>query len=221
MSYRYPVLLDVTDRPSVIVGGGAVAARKAAGLLAAGATGVRVVAPEFHPDMPAGVERVAERYDARHLHGAQLVFAATDSADVNDAVVRDARRMGAWVNRADVDDDLAGDFTVPAQLHHGPAVLVTVSAAGSPALAAAIRDRLRPSMDDAWAKLADALTVLRPRIRACRGLTASRRRALLRDLATDNAMAVLRDGGDAESLWRWASRGYPELVEESQGGIRS
>src|SRR4051794_37590699 len=38
--HTYPLLLDVTDRSIVIVGGGAVAVRKAEGLLAAGATRV-------------------------------------------------------------------------------------------------------------------------------------------------------------------------------------
>ena len=51
--HAYPLMLDVTDRLVVVVGGGAVAARKVAGLLAAGARRVRVVAPRLHPDLEA------------------------------------------------------------------------------------------------------------------------------------------------------------------------
>src|SRR5438874_11292581 len=45
----YPLMLDLRDRLVVIVGGGAVAARKARGLLDAGATRVRVISPTFTP----------------------------------------------------------------------------------------------------------------------------------------------------------------------------
>src|SRR4051812_47060021 len=97
----YPLMLDVSGRLVVIVGGGAVAARKARGLIEAGATKVRMVSPIFHKDVPAAVESIAERYEARHLKGAGLAFAATDSPETNDAVVGDARRLGILVSRAD------------------------------------------------------------------------------------------------------------------------
>src|SRR5262245_42932678 len=128
-------MLDVTDRRVVIIGGGSVAARKAAGLIAAGATRVRVVSPQFDSKMPATaqIERISERYEPRHLDGAMLVFAATDSAEVNAAVVTQARHRGILVNRADGIDE-GGNFSTPAVLRDG-AVTVTVSTAGSPAIA--------------------------------------------------------------------------------------
>jgi precorrin-2 dehydrogenase / sirohydrochlorin ferrochelatase len=49
---RYPVTLDVTGRPCLVVGGGAVAAGKVAGLVAAGAA-VTVVAPDVDPAIDA------------------------------------------------------------------------------------------------------------------------------------------------------------------------
>ena len=44
MTATYPLLLDLTGRRAVVVGGGPVAARRARGLLDAGAT-VEVIAP--------------------------------------------------------------------------------------------------------------------------------------------------------------------------------
>ena len=209
MSYRYPVLLDTSDSLAVIVGGGAVATRKAAGLIDAGTRQVRVISPTFHPDMPPDVERVTAAYKSTHLKGAQLAFAATDSSAVNDAVVRDARRLGIWVNRADASSDDAhpGNFTLPAQHRDGP-VLLTVSAAGSPALAAAIRESLRPHLDPRFAKLAAALPSLRPRIRA--SLDPTRRRTLFQDLASPEALDIIA-AGDETTLWQWAASRYPEL----------
>ncbi len=48
----YPVVLDVVGRPCLVVGGGPVAVRKAAGLVECGAE-VTVVAPEIDPAIGA------------------------------------------------------------------------------------------------------------------------------------------------------------------------
>lgn len=202
------MLLDVTDRLVVIVGGGSVAARKAAGLIAAGARHIRCVAPVFCDDLPPAVQRIAEEYAERHLAGAAIAFAATDRHDVNDAVVRDARKLGVLVNRADSDEVFAGDFSTPAKLEAG-AVLVTVSA-GSAALAAAIRDDLERKLDRRFVRMAEAMQELRPAIRASSPLQARRAQAL-RDLAGSEALGVLDTGG-LEALRSWLQSRYPELT---------
>src|SRR5688572_19889213 len=115
-------MLDVTERLVVIIGGGAVAVRKVKTLLEAGATRVRVVSPTFREQMPTQVERVPETYKSRHLDGAGLVYAATDSPDVNDQVVRDAKSRGVLVNRLD-DGFPPGDFVTPAGWRQGEVVL--------------------------------------------------------------------------------------------------
>src|SRR2546422_567656 len=125
------MMLDVCDRLVVIVGGGKVAARKALGLIEAGAKRVRVVAPQVRADLPGGIERIDARYAPEHLDGAILVFAATDVPEVNAAVVRDARGRGLLVSRADMDESDPGDFITPARFQDGP-VIVAISA-GSPA----------------------------------------------------------------------------------------
>jgi precorrin-2 dehydrogenase/sirohydrochlorin ferrochelatase len=206
--FTYPLMLDVSDRLVVIVGGGAVAVRKARGLLQAGANRVRCVAPEIDPQLPASVERVSARYEPRHLEGAELVFAATDSADVNAAVVRDARQRGALVSRADAEEDAPGDFTSPASFRDGPAC-VAVSAGGSPAVAALIRDGLRDRWDSRWRDLAEAAAALRP-VLLRSPLDADSRRAALRDLASEEAMAVL-ERGSVSDLFDWLCARYPQL----------
>src|SRR6266480_2219507 len=103
MPHNYPLLLELSDREIVIVGGGEVAVRKAIGLIDAGATRVCVIAPDVHERMPAQVQRLAETYRPEHLRSAGLVFAATDDPNVNDAIVRDARERGILVCRADAD----------------------------------------------------------------------------------------------------------------------
>jgi siroheme synthase-like protein len=209
-------MLDVTDRLVVIIGGGVVASRKAAGVLEAGATRVRCVSPVFDPEMPPGVERVEATYEPAHLDGAGLVFAATDLPAVNDAVVRDARSRGVLVSRADADDQDPGDFTVPAKWRSGPATLA-VSAGGSPALAAMVRDRLSEQWDPRWTRMAEVMAWVRPRLRDAATIAPTLRREILRDLASDEAIEVLGTGGVKE-LVDWVIRRHPGFSKVSADG---
>ena len=185
------MMLDLSGRAVVVVGGGAVGARKARGVLDAGAT-VRCVSPSFCEQMPTGVERVIGRYQSTHLDGATLVFAATDQPEVNSEIVRDARSRSIPVCRADLDDTDPGDFATPA-LHVQGDLLITVSA-GSPALSALIRNRLESAIDPAWVQMARAMQELRPRVKSL-GIPIESRRQIFRDLATDAAIDVLRQRG--------------------------
>lgn len=207
MAASYPVLLDVSRWTVVIVGGGAVAARKARTLLEAGAARVRCVAPTFCADLPREVERVPQPYRPEHLDGANLVFAATDQPEINQAVVRDAHARNLLANRADVDEDEPGDFAVPALLRRGAALLAV--SAGSPALAAYIRDQLDERFDARWQQMADAMQHLRPRIRAA-GVEIAVRRRIFRELATEEALNILAGRG-FDALFNWLLERHPEL----------
>lgn len=213
--HGYPLLLDVSDRLVVIVGGGAVALRKAQGLLSAGARRVRCIAPRFHEQMPAEVERVAGPFEESLLEGAELVFAATDSAEVNEAVVREARRRGVLVNRADFDEREPGDFATPAVWRDG-AVMFTISAGGNAALAARMRDDLAGKVDPRQVELAAALQRIRPMLRQAKNLSPQRRAQALRELAGEGAMVSLGEGG-VEGLRAWLLGRYPELSEGMRG----
>ena len=207
MRHAYPLLLDVTDRLVVIIGGGGVALRKVDGLLDAGATRIRVVAPSFSTSGPQ-IEFMKATYEPAHLDGAGLVFAATDSADVNAAVLRDARARGILACRADLSDDAPGDFVTPAKLTRGP-IIVTVSA-GSAALSAAVRDAIAERFDDRWEPMAEAMKTLRPLVRSAVGLDQLRRADVFRTLASPEAVAIVSERG-LDGLLEWITARYPEL----------
>ena len=203
------MMLDVSDRLAVIVGGGEVAVRKAQGLLSAGAKCVRVVSPEIAEEMPAEVEQVRAFFEPAHLDGAGLVFAATNSSDVNSTVVEEARRRGLLVNRADTDASVPGDFATPAIWRRGP-VTLTVSTSGSAALAVKVRDDLASRINPVHLMMASAMESLRPALRSARKLSPMRRREALRSLAGDDAMAALKSGGMG-GLKKWLRTKFPEL----------
>jgi siroheme synthase-like protein len=195
-------MLDITGRQIVIVGGGAVASRKAAGVVCAGAKKVKVIATEFVAEFDAEIERIHRPYQPGDLKDAELAFAATDSATINDAVVQEAESLGIWVNRADTSDEIPGDFATPAKFQSG-SITVTVSA-GSAALSTVIRDGLEQRFDPAWTAMADAMKTLRPVIKSS-GLDAAARAGLFRRLATPQAIATLRDRG-IEGLKNWINQ---------------
>ena len=139
MAFDYPVFLDLTGLPVLVVGGGPVALRKATGLFEAGAA-VTVVAPDVVDGVAeiATVERRA--YATDDLTGMRLVFTATDDPAVNAQVAADARAAGVFVNSADDPDNCT--FILPAIARRG-SLTVAVSTGGvSPALASRLRDEI-------------------------------------------------------------------------------
>ncbi len=198
MTSGYPILLSLAGRQCIIVGGGAVAARKARGLLRAGADHVRMIAPQFAADVPDGVQRIQRVYQHTDIDGAFVVFAATDSSDVNSSVVSDCARRGILVSRADADEADSGDFVSMAQLIRGP-VQVAVASGGA-ALSVKIRDRLAESWDDRWTAAAVAMVELRDEFK--QRFDEPTRRNLFREMSSDEAMDVAASEGTA-GVRRW------------------
>jgi uroporphyrin-III C-methyltransferase/precorrin-2 dehydrogenase/sirohydrochlorin ferrochelatase len=158
-----PIYLQVRQRLAVIIGGGAVAARKAELLLNCGAR-VRLVAPELAPgtqellrqhSAATEMSHLDASFAASHLDGAALVIAATDSAEVNAQVSRTARARGIPVNVA--DDAELSDFILPAIVDRSPVIVAVSSAGTSPVLARRVREQIEallPSRLGALARFA-------------------------------------------------------------------
>jgi uroporphyrin-III C-methyltransferase/precorrin-2 dehydrogenase/sirohydrochlorin ferrochelatase len=149
----YPLMLDLTGRRAVVVGGGRVALRRAQALLAAGAL-VRVIAPRLDPAL-GGLELAVSRREYRDgdLAGAWLAHAATDDPAVNARVAADAQRLRIWCVRA--DDAAASAAWTPAVARDGE-ITVAVTAGGDPERA----KRLRAAIAFA---LAEGALPVRPR----------------------------------------------------------
>ena len=144
----YPLLLDLTDRPVVVVGGGPVAARRTGALLDAGAE-VTVVAPELCEDLADRVDQVRwvpREYRSGDLADAWLVQAATHSAEVNARIADEAERLRVWCVRADSAARSAA--WLPAVTRTDD-VTVAVTAGGDPGRAQRIRSAIAPLLDTA------------------------------------------------------------------------
>jgi precorrin-2 dehydrogenase/sirohydrochlorin ferrochelatase len=160
----YPASLLLTGRPVLVVGGGRVAARKVAALLAAGAD-VTVVAPAVDPAITAGSARVERRrYRPGEVARYRLAVTATGDPQVDRLVYDDAERAGVFVNAA--DDPAACSFHVPAVVRRGPVTVAVSTAGASPALASFIRSRIEDVVGPEFASLAETLAAVRAEVRS-------------------------------------------------------
>jgi len=173
-----PVFLDLRDRPVLLAGGGAVAARKLQALLRAGAR-VRVVAPAIDAAVvaqatPAGVELWRRAFEPADVDGAWLVIAATDDAAVNAAVAAAAGARGIWVNV--VDDGAASSCLMPAIIDRSPVIVAVGTGGASPTLARRVRAAIEAALPERLGALAALAGRWRERARRALPDSAARRR---------------------------------------------
>lgn len=164
--FAYPVMLDLHGVPVLVVGGGRIGARKADGLVAAGAR-VRLVATHVsdHVDRRT-LDEVCERpFRDADLDDVRLVVTATGDEATDHAVSAAARRRGIWTNAADQPADC--EFILPAVARTGR-VTVTVGTDGaSPALARELRNVIEELLiTPELAGLAEALAAERRSVQA-------------------------------------------------------
>lgn len=213
-----PIFLRVQSRPALIVGGGAVAARKAELLLRCGAE-ITLVAPELHRPAREVMERSPERvrhvraaFEPGHLEGMTLVIAATDCEATNAAVAAAAQARNIPVNV--VDNLELSSFILPAIVDRAP-VLVAVGTQGSaPVLARRLREQLESLLPARLGDLARFAGQRRARVQGT--LRAGERRHFWeRFFGSATAARVLEgDEATAESeftrelaAWRTGERG--------------
>lgn len=200
----YPLMLHGARIRALVVGGGAVATRRARGLLEAGGA-VRVVAPRISQELErlaaeeARLTIAVRPFDGSDLDGATLVVAATDDRGVNERVGRMAQEAGILANVVDAPEE--GSFVAAAAHRAGP-LLVAVAAGGVPSAAARVRDLIAGRIDGRYGEAVELLAGLRGRLLA-RGDAAGWRRAVAELLGDDFAESV-ETGRLAERVGRWA-----------------
>jgi precorrin-2 dehydrogenase/sirohydrochlorin ferrochelatase len=197
----YPIMLDLQDRLVVMVGGGRVAARKVADLLEAGAQ-IILISPTLHPDLTALGTRI-EHYQTTYAPGMMtemidwdlnplLVFATTDSPEVNQQVADEAHDLGILVNRA--DDGEGHDFSSMSVIRRGSITIAIATGGESPALSVHLRGKIDAEIGVEYATLARWLGELRPLVRA--QVNTEKRSNLWRTIINSPALDHLRSGDE-------------------------
>lgn len=193
----YPIMLQLKDRSCVVVGGGKVAARKVTQLIENEAR-VTIISPDLHPSLQSLADHrelvwIATRYAPGMLAAYQplLVFAATDSEQVNQQVAEEARQIEALVNIADGTMD--SDFSNMAVVQKS-SITVGVSTGGeSPTMLGLLKLAIDEAISDEFIILTGWLGDVRHIIRQQIDTQAERQRIYEQVLASD-VLELLRDG---------------------------
>lgn len=170
---NFPIFIALTDKPCLVVGGGAVAKRKCEALLEYGAR-VTVVAKALHTDFSelleggdpqgASMQLFVRPFEPTDIDGQQLVFVATEDEALNRGIVSLCRKKHILVNVADIPE--LCDFYFPALVRRGDVVVGISTGGGSPALAGTLRRELDAVLPEELGGRAAELAALRRKILA-------------------------------------------------------
>lgn len=184
----FPLFVDLRRRRCLVVGGGAVAAHKIAGLLHYGAQ-VTVVSPQVVSPLrklvqDRKIEWIRRKFAAADVDHAFFAVAATDRASVNAAVYRACVQSGVLCNS--VDDPEHCDFIYPAVVQRGLLQIAVSTSGSSPGLAARLRRELEARYGAEWSLWVEQLSAQRRALLS--GKVPARRRAkLLAEISSDAA----------------------------------
>ncbi|CDX24026.1 Siroheme synthase (Includes: Uroporphyrinogen-III C-methyltransferase; Precorrin-2 dehydrogenase; Sirohydrochlorin ferrochelatase) [Mesorhizobium sp. ORS 3324] len=152
----FPVFMRVDGEAVAIVGNGEGALAKAR-LLAQSNAKLRIIADDADPELlnfiaTAGAVHVDAAYDAAHLEGAAMVFAASGDEALDRRVAEDARRQGIPANV--VDRPELCDFFTPALVNRAPVAIAIGTEGAGPVLAQMLRARIDRMLSPSLGRLA-------------------------------------------------------------------
>jgi precorrin-2 dehydrogenase/sirohydrochlorin ferrochelatase len=200
----YPLFAQLTGIACVVIGGGSVAERKASSLMEAGAL-VTLISPSCSPqvecwEQQGRVTLVRQGYciGMRELADAMLVFAATDSREINESVRLEAESMGKLVTVA--DDTAGSNFIVPAVVRRGRLVIAISTGGASPSVAKRIKQELEQTFGTEYEDYLELLQELRMLIQSLVGDTAVRQH-LFRLMLEWELMGFIKSG-HMNAIWK-------------------
>jgi precorrin-2 dehydrogenase/sirohydrochlorin ferrochelatase len=163
---KYPIFLELSGRRAVLIGGGAVAVRKARALLDAGA---RLVVVAEHADdvltnlcTQHNIELIRSKYSKNYLGKAILAIAATNNPKLNRQIYKDCQELEILCNV--VDDPKLCDFFVPAVVKRGDLQIAIGTEGDCPAYAGHIRKKLEQIFTEKHGQFLDEIESLRKKI---------------------------------------------------------
>jgi precorrin-2 dehydrogenase/sirohydrochlorin ferrochelatase len=200
---KYPIFLELGGRRTVVIGAGAVAARKAQALLTAGAR--LVVVAERIDDMMTAIcqgknaETIKSRYTRDYLAGAVLAIAATNNNKLNKQIYKDCQELEILCNVVDVPE--LCDFYVPAVVKRGDLQIALGTGGRCPAYAGHIRKKLEKIFTEEHGRFLTELEKIRKRI-ITEVQEPADRKAILGELVDDKSFEYfVKNDGDRWRLY--------------------
>ncbi|MDO4640190.1 MAG: siroheme synthase CysG [Neisseria sp.] len=172
-----PLFADLKNRAVLIVGGGAVAARKVETLLKTGAK-VNLVADKLNAALQNLVEQkriewLGKVFAEHQLDTVWLVIAATDDHELNSRIFKAAEERQRWANVVDERD--ACSFIFPSIIDRSPIQIAISSGGTAPVLARLLREKLEAMLPQNLGAMASIAARWRNRVKAKIPFIAQRR----------------------------------------------
>ncbi|OPH48598.1 hypothetical protein BC351_09050 [Paenibacillus ferrarius] len=202
MNHPYPIMVNLSARQCLVIGGGPIAERKAHALLQAGAI-VTVVSPEFTEglaelDNHLNVVLLRQTFAEELIKGEAarkscytLVVAATNDAAVNAQIGELASREGKLVNV--VDQPRLSSFIVPSVVRRGKLVIAVSTGGASPSAARKIVRELDELYGEEYETYLEFLSDLRLFIQS-RVPDKQARQRMFKDMLEWNVLDKIREG---------------------------
>ena len=162
----FPAFLRLHGKSCLLVGGGAIAARKAQLLLAAGAR-LTVVAPAIGTAMAEITTRrdvccIQREFRKSDVSGHWLVVCATDDVELQRVVYAAAEKAGVFCNSVDATEH--SSYITPAIVDRSPVIVAISSGGSAPVLARKIRAQIESLLPAALGRLAEFAGAWRARV---------------------------------------------------------
>jgi len=196
MKVYYPAMLDIKDKPCVVIGGGKVAERKITSLVKAGAN-ITVISPDVTEDIANlvkinRIEWKQKTYEQGDLAGFFIVIIATNNKGLNEAIYRDTEHPYQLVNT--IDDNRLCSFIVPSSFRRGHLQIAISTHGSSPSLAKKIREQLEEDFGPEYEEYTEFLANMRKFI-IQQNFTEQQKRFYLKDLLEPNWLEAIKQKG--------------------------
>ena len=214
-----PIFMNIRGRRTLVVGGGEVAARKAALLKQAGAE-INLVSPELLgnlKDMHAEgqIHYRQGSFEESDLEGVSLVIAATDDEAVNRLVSELAGARQLPVNVVD-NPDLC-TFILPSIIDRSPVQIAVSTGGSSPVLARLLRARLESAIPSTYGRLASLVERFRDKVKA-RFTNVNARRKFWEDVLQGKIAELVFSGKD-EAAEAELNKAVEQGIERDAGEV--
>lgn len=160
------LMIDLTDKKVVIVGGGRIAARKGK-TLAQEKASIIFISPHFSEEVNElsklnGYKLIAREARPNDLVGAFLVILATNEREVNQALAKSlsTNQLVCVVDKAE-----EGNVQFPATVRRGHLQLAISTGGASPKLTRKLKRELESQFDENWTSYLDFLAKCREMIK--------------------------------------------------------
>lgn len=161
-----PLMIDISQKQIVVVGGGKVAERRVSTLVHY-ATDIHIISPTIsenlrHMVKQDGVHWHAKSFEAKDIKRADLIIAATNSSEVNRQILA-SKPHHAFINMPSIAEE--GDIVFPSILRRGKLTLSISTNGASPKLTAQILSEFKERFDDSYGDYVDFLYECRQKIK--------------------------------------------------------